>query len=86
MVGLNDNSKPLRSKLLAVPKFREQYLRNVRQIAEESLDWKKLGPVVAQYQSLIEKEVEADTRKLTSFTAFQQAVASVDRRHRRYLR
>lgn len=75
LVGLDDASKPLRSKLLAVPKLREQYLRNIRTIAQESLDWEKLGPTVAQYQSLIEKEIEADTRKLTSFTAFQQAVA-----------
>jgi hypothetical protein len=58
-----------------VPKFRERYLRDVRQIAAEALDWKNLGPLVAQYQSLIEREIEADTRKLTSFTAFQQAVA-----------
>jgi spore coat protein CotH len=75
LVGLDDESKPLRSKLLAVPKFREQYLRNVRQIAVESLDWKNLGPVVAQFKSLIEKEIEADTRKLTSLAAFEQALA-----------
>jgi hypothetical protein len=88
LVGLDDSSKPLRSKLLAVPSLREKYLKYVRTIAEESLDWKKLGPLVEQYESLIAKEVEADTRKLTSFTAFQQAVAEkpaadgpVDRRH-----
>lgn len=71
---MNDESKPLRSKLLAVPKFREQYLRNIREIADKSLDWKNLGPIVAQYKKLIEKEIEADTRKLTSFTAFEQAL------------
>ena len=36
--------KPLRSKVLAVPALRAKYLANVRTIAEESLDWKKLGP------------------------------------------
>ena len=35
----------------------------------------QLGPVVASYRALIEKEVEADTRKLTSLAAFQKAVA-----------
>ncbi|AWM38012.1 spore coat protein CotH [Gemmata obscuriglobus] len=72
LVGLNDASKPLRSKLLAVPALRAKYLANVKRIAEESLDWKALGPVVAQYRKLIEKEVELDTRKLDSFEAFKR--------------
>lgn len=87
LVGMDDNSKPLRSKLLAVPSLREKYLEYVRTIARESLDWRNLGPIVDRYEALIAKEVEADTRKLTSFTAFQQAVAEKpnegagDRRH-----
>jgi hypothetical protein len=75
LVGLTDTSKPLRSKILAVPALREKYLANVRKIAEQSLDWKKLGPLVADYRKLIEKEVEADTRKLDSFEAFQRVTA-----------
>ena len=74
LYGLTDARKPLRSKLLAVPKFREQYLRNIRTIAQE-MQWSKIGPVVAQYRQLLEKEVEADTRKLSSFTAFQRSTA-----------
>lgn len=72
LVGLNDATKPLRSKLLAVPAFRAKYLANVKRIAEESLDWKALGPVVSQSRKLIEKEVEQDTRKLDSFEAFKR--------------
>jgi hypothetical protein len=75
LVGLDDPRKPLRSKVLAVPALRAKYLANVRTIAEKSLDWKNLGPVVARYRSLIEKEVEADTRKLDSFEAFKRATA-----------
>lgn len=75
LIGLNDARKPLRSKVLAVPTLRAEYLKKVRTIADEWLDWKKLGPVVAQHRKLIEKEVEADTRKLSSFEAFQQATA-----------
>ena len=37
-------------------------------------DWKTLGPVVAQYQSLISEEVKMDTRKLASFDAFQKGI------------
>ena len=72
LVGLDDPRKPLRSKVLAVPALKAKYLANVRTIAEQSLDWKKLGPVVADLRKLIEKEVEADTRKLDSFEAFQR--------------
>ncbi len=77
LIGLDDARKPLRSKVLAVPSLRARYLQHVRTIAEESLDWKNLGPVVAQYRSLIAQEIEADTRKLTSFADFQKATADV---------
>ncbi len=72
LVGLTDVSKPLRSKLLAVPALRAKYLANVKTIAENSLDWKKLGPVVSQLRKLIEKDVEVDTRKLDPFEAFKR--------------
>ncbi|HTH49271.1 MAG TPA: hypothetical protein VMB21_17275, partial [Candidatus Limnocylindria bacterium] len=72
LIGLDDPRKPLRSKLLAVPALKAKYLANVHTIAERSLDWKKLGPVVADLRKLIEKEVEADTRKLDSFEAFRR--------------
>ena len=75
LVGMDDERKPLRSKVLAVPALRQRYLTKVRLIAEEWLDWKKLGPLVAQYRSLIEKEIAAETRGLSSFAAFQEATA-----------
>jgi len=75
LIGLNDARKPLRSRLLAVPSLKAKYLEHVKQIAKEWLDWQKLGPVVAQNRKLIEKEVEIDTRKLTSFASFQKATA-----------
>lgn len=72
LVGLTDSSKPLRSKLLAVPALRAKYLSYVKTIAEKDLDWKTFGPVVSGYRKLIEKEVEIDTRKLDSFEAFKR--------------
>ena len=75
LVGLDDARKPLRSKVLAVPSLRTRYLQHIHTIADKSLDWKTLGPVVAQYRSLIEKEIEGDTRKLSSFAGFQKATA-----------
>jgi hypothetical protein len=70
LIGLDDPRKPLRSKILAVPSLRARYLQNVRTIARDWLDWDKLGPLVADHRKLIEREVEADTRKLSSFEAF----------------
>jgi hypothetical protein len=74
LVGLDDASKPLRSKLLAVPALRARYLGYVREIAEKWLDWRTLEPLVTQYQSVIAEEVAADTRKLYTTAAFRSAV------------
>jgi len=76
LVGLDDARKPLRSKILAVPALRARYLKNMKTLAEKSLDWKVLGPLVAQYRSLIEKAVEADTKMESTFAAFQRATAN----------
>lgn len=78
LVGLDNERTPLRAKLLAVPALKARYLSHVRTIAEDSLDWKTLGPIVEGYRALIEKEIEADTRKLSSLAAFQKAVSEVD--------
>ena len=75
LVAIEDARKPLRSKVLAVPALRKRYLEHMRTLAEESLDWTKLGPLVARYRALIEKEVEADTKKLSSFDDFQRTTA-----------
>ena len=75
LVGLTDNRKALRSKILAVPSLRAKYLQDVKTIAEKSLDWKTLGPVVAQYRKLIEAELKADTKKLEPFEAFERTTA-----------
>ena len=71
-----DPAKPLRSRLLAVPALRARYLSYVRTIAENWLDWQKLAPIVEARRALIEKEVEADTRKLDTFDSFKRSLAS----------
>jgi hypothetical protein len=74
LVAANDASKPLISKLLAVPELKERYLGYVRQIAETWLDWKTLGPIAERYHQLIAAEVAADTRKLSSTEDFQASL------------
>lgn len=75
LIAANDPNKPLISKLLAVPALRARYLGYVRDIAEKWLDWNQLSPRVMRYQALISDEVKADTRKLSSFEAFQRGIA-----------
>lgn len=76
LVGLSDPSKPLRSKLLAVPALKDRYLAYVKDIAEKWLDWKTVGPMVQGYQALIAEDVKADTKKLYSSEAFEADVAA----------
>ena len=78
LIGLDDVSKPLRSRLLAVPALRAKYLGYIREIAEKHLDWRTLEPKVRRYQGLIAEAVKADTKKLYSFEAFQSNVAAGD--------
>jgi spore coat protein CotH len=84
LVGLDDPTRPLRSKLLAVPSLRAKYLGYVREIAARGLDWTTLGPRVDAYRAVIAGAVKADTRKLDADDAFDAAIdalrAFADRR------
>ena len=71
LIGLDDPSKPLRSKLLAVPALRDRYLAYVRDIAEKWMDWSRLSRLVEEYQSLIAADVKADGRKLYETAGFE---------------
>jgi hypothetical protein len=77
LVAVNDSSKPLISKLLAVPKFREQYLGYVRDIATKWLDWNVLGPVVEKHHALIKADVYTDVKKLSTNDAFDGSIAGL---------
>lgn len=68
---MNDARKPLLSKLLAVPEYRTRYLQNIRELAEQWMDWNRLQPLVSGYAALIDREVAADTKKLTTYEAFR---------------
>ena len=77
LVGLDDSTKPLRSKLLAVPALRQRYLGYVRDIAERWLDWRALGPLATRYRAIIAADVRADTKKLYTTEAFETGDNSV---------
>ena len=72
--GANDPEKALLNKLLAVPALRARYLGYMREITEKWLDWKKLQPIFADYQSVIAEGIRADTRKILTTNAFLKSV------------
>ena len=74
LIGLTDDTKPLRSKLLAVPSLRTKYLGYIRQVATKWLDWNTVGPLAQRYQALVADDVRKDTRKLDTFEAFESGV------------
>lgn len=71
LTGLDDPTKPLRSRLLQVPALRERYLGFLRQIAE-AMQWEKIGPFVAQNRALLADFVKADTRKPFTTEAWER--------------
>ena len=73
-IGSEDPNKILLSRLVAVPALRARYLGYVKDIATRWLDWNRLGPIARQYQALADADVQADTRKLESYEAFQTLV------------
>jgi hypothetical protein len=77
LVGLDDATKPLRSKLLTVPALRERYLGYVRAIATQWLDWQRLGPIAEGYHALIAADVKADTKKLDTYEAFEAGLPAL---------
>lgn len=75
LVGLDSQRMPLRSRILAVPAYRQKYLHYLRALAAVSLHSDRLAPVIARYRALLAEEVAADTRKLSSLDAFLAATA-----------
>lgn len=78
LVGLDDWTKPLRSKLLSDADLQRRYLGYVRQVADEWLDWGRLGPIARRYQALIRLDMETDVRKLDSLDAFDTGLVRLE--------
>jgi len=76
LVAVGDATKPLYSRLLAVPALRQKYLGYVREIAQTWLDWDAaVLPIAKAGHDLIAADVRADTRKLYDNAAFAAGVA-----------
>jgi hypothetical protein len=76
LIAIDNPDRPLRSKLLQVPAYRDKYLQYVAQIAREDLDWENLGPMVEKIRTSIEPFVKLDSRKLSTTDAFLQTTSA----------
>ena len=83
-------ARPLIHRLLSNPEWRARYLAYVRTVVDEWLDWEVLGPIVNEYQELIDAEVQQDDKKLYSYQDFAtRTPADLERfvtQRREYLR
>ena len=62
--------RPLIKRLLSNPQWRARYLAHVRTVVDEWLDWEVFEPIVKEYQTLIDAEVQRDDKKLYGYEDF----------------
>jgi hypothetical protein len=62
---------PLLNKLLNVPVWRQRYLAHLRTIISEKMQSASFNALLASWSSLINAEVQADPKKLYTYTAYQ---------------
>lgn len=74
LVHLDNPQRPLIHRLLSNADLQARYMGYVRHIAQEWLDWERLGPVAEAYRALIDAEIERDDKKLTSYDDFKRSV------------
>ena len=74
-VAHEDNAaRPLIKRLLSNREWRARYLAHVRTVVDEWLDWEVLEPIITEYQTLIDTEVQQDDKKLYGYEEFATGV------------
>jgi hypothetical protein len=68
-------SRPVLSRLLSVPELRQRYMAHYRSVRAD-LNWDSFGPQFMQLRELIDAAVQADPKKLYSYTLFQNNFTS----------
>ncbi|MFT4515999.1 MAG: hypothetical protein ACI89X_003904 [Planctomycetota bacterium] len=71
---VDEERAALSSKLMAVPKWRAQYLDHCRLLRDTWVDWQKVGPIVARWRRMIEPIVKKDDKGLYGYEAFKAAL------------
>src|SRR4030043_467358 len=72
-----DSTVPVMCRFMAIPKYRQRYLAHVRTILSSFFTEEVLFPKIDAYQALIEGEVKADAKKLSTNQAFDSGITSL---------
>ncbi|MCC6285592.1 MAG: CotH kinase family protein [Phycisphaerales bacterium] len=62
-------TKPVLNRVLSVPELRQRYMAHYR-VAMAEMNWATLGPIFDAHRALIDAQVQADPKKLYSYTLF----------------
>lgn len=63
-------TRPLFTKLVANPTWRQRYLAHIRSILDTAYDWSKLGPRINRYRALIDTAVKNDNKGIYTYQNF----------------
>jgi len=69
-------NRPVLNRLMAIQDFRQRYLAHYRTLLDQMWRVDVIVPLVTQYAALIDAEVQADTKKLFSYTSFVNGLVS----------
>lgn len=72
--GIDQPLAPFINRLLEKPELKARYVAHVRTISQDWCDWKIVAPLIESYRELISDEIKLDTRKLTSWDAFEAGI------------
>ena len=76
LVAMEDEGKPLRSRLLKVPALREKYLAHVKELATVELEPQAFAARIQELRELIEGRIAVETRGLSDHAGFLAATAA----------
>ena len=68
--GATGSNRPVLSRLLSIPEWRQRYLAHMRTVLRESFNPSALTPWIVQYYALSIEAVIADTKKNYTMTAY----------------
>ena len=66
--------RPVISRLLGVPAWKARYIAHVKTVMNDWLDWNKIEPIISEYHTLIDAEVQRDDKKLYSYDEFENSI------------
>lgn len=69
----NKNRRPLLSRVITDPTWKQRYLAHMRSILDDCYSWTYAAPKIAAWQQLIDAAVQADPLKLYTYAQFQQS-------------